>query len=83
LIFHGTQTVLMALLRGIGDVWVPTAVQFIGGWVLMLPIGAALAFIFNKGAPGLMGGLFVGVIFVATALTWRFLKMSRRDFVRL
>jgi MATE family multidrug resistance protein len=83
LIFHGAQTVLMASLRGIGDVWVPTAVQFVGGWVLMLPIGAALAFIFNKGAPGLMGGLFVGVIFVAAALIWRFLTMSRRGFVRL
>ena len=83
LLFHGAQTVLMASLRGIGDVWVPTAVQFVGGWILMLPIGAALAFTVNNGAPGLMGGLFVGVVFVAAALMWRFLAMSRRDFVRL
>ena len=83
LLFHGAQTVLMASLRGIGDVWVPTAVQFVGGWVLMLPIGATLAFTFNKGAPGLMAGLFVSVVFVAAALMWRFLAMSRRDFVRL
>jgi multidrug resistance protein, MATE family len=83
LLFHGAQTVLMASLRGIGDVWVPTAVQFVGGWVLMLPIGATLAFTFNKGAPGLMAGLFISVVFVAAALMWRFLAMSRRDFVRL
>lgn len=83
LLFHGAQTVLMASLRGIGDVWVPTAVQFVGGWVLMLPIGATLAFTSNKGAPGLMAGLFVSVVFVAAALMWRFLAMSRRDFVRL
>jgi len=83
LLFHGAQTVLMASLRGIGDVWVPTAVQFVGGWILILPIGATLAFTFNKGAPGLMAGLFISVVFVAAALMWRFLAMSRRDFVRL
>ncbi len=83
LVFHGAQTVLMAALRGIGDVWVPTAIQFVGGWILMLPIGAALAFTLNLGASGLMSGLFVGTVFVAAALVWRFLAMSRGDFIRL
>lgn len=83
LVFHGAQTVLMASLRGIGDVWMPTAVQFVGGWILMLPIGAILAFTAGFGAPGLMGGLLAGVVFVSAALVWRFLAMSRRDFVRL
>jgi len=83
LIFHGAQTVLMASLRGIGDVWVPTGVQFVSGWILMVPIGAVLAFSEGFAAPGLMGGLFVGVAFATVALMWRFLAMSRRDFARL
>ncbi len=83
LLFHGAQTVLMASLRGIGDVWIPTGVQFVSGWVLMVPIGAVLAFSQEFAAPGLMGGLFVGVAFATVALMWRFLVMSRRDFARL
>jgi len=51
--------------------------------VLMVPIGAVLAFSQEFAAPGLMGGLFVGVAFATVALMWRFLVMSRRDFARL
>ncbi len=83
LAFHGAQTVLMGALRGIGDVWYPTGVQFVGGWIFMLPFGAALAFTAGWGATGLMVGLLSSVVFATCVLAARFAKRSKGQFARL
>lgn len=83
LLFMGAQTVLMGALRGVGDVWYPTGVQFLGGWVLMIPVGAALAFAAGVGAAGLMIGLLCSVVFTTTVLTFRFRTVSKRQLSRL
>ena len=83
LAFHGAQTVLMGALRGVGDVWYPTGVQFIGGWILMLPVGAVLAFALDRGASGLMVGLLCSVVFATAVLARRFRKVSQGQFARL
>jgi MATE family multidrug resistance protein len=73
-LFDGTQAVATGALRGISETRVPMIVNVIGHWLLGLPVGYALCFVFGWGVAGLWIGLSIGLILAALVLTavwWR------------
>ncbi len=68
----GIQGVGIGILRGLTDVKIPTIITFIAYWVMALPIGYVLGFIFNFGVEGIWIGLLLGLTASATMLTIRF-----------
>ena len=74
----GTQGVGIGVLRGLMDVKIPTLITFVAYWVIALPIGYVLGFIFNFGVQGVWVGLLLGLTASATMLTIRFNIKSRQ-----
>jgi multidrug resistance protein, MATE family len=72
-LFDGLQVVATGALRGLGDTRTPMICHFMGYWVIGLPLGSLLCFGYGKGAPGLWGGLSVGLILIGIVLVevWR------------
>jgi MATE family multidrug resistance protein len=74
----GTQGVGIGVLRGLMDVKIPTLITFVAYWVIALPIGYVLGFIFDFGVQGVWVGLLLGLTASATMLTIRFNIKSRQ-----
>src|SRR5687767_11963320 len=73
-LFDGAQAVTTGILRGTGDTRTPLITNVVGHWVLGLPVGYALCFVFGWGVAGLWLGLSIGLVFVSAILTtvwWR------------
>ena len=70
-LFDGTQVVALGVLRGAGDTTVPAYVNFLGYWVIGLPVSYVLAFELGVGYTGLWWGLVVGLVVVAAILLVR------------
>ncbi|MDF2456268.1 MAG: hypothetical protein K0R51_2261 [Cytophagaceae bacterium] len=68
----GIQVVALGILRGIEDVNVPTVITLLAYWVIGLPIGYVLGFIFHLGIRGIWIGLLAGLTTSAILLTFRF-----------
>lgn len=83
LVFDGGQGVLMGALRGTGDVWIPSLIQLMSFWMVMIPAGALFSFVFDWGAAGLMGAVMAGVFTAFVALSTRFSIVSGRAIRRL
>lgn len=83
LIFDGGQGVLMGALRGTGDVWIPSLIQLLSFWMVMVPVGALFSFVFDWGTQGLMGAVMAGVFAAFVALSTRFSVVSGRAIRRL
>jgi len=83
LIFDGGQGVLMGALRGTGDVWIPSLIQLLSFWMVMVPVGALFSFVFDGGTQGLMGAVMAGVFAAFVALSTRFSVVSGRAIRRL
>lgn len=81
-LFDGVQVVCFGLLRGAGDVHVPSAANAVGYWVVGLPAGAFLAFRAGWGPVGIWTGLVVALACVAALLlarlAWRVRQGGRR-----
>lgn len=77
-ISDSTQAIGAGLLRGLKDVKVPTMLIFVAYWVLGIPSGYLLAFVFKLGAPGVWLGFIIGLTFSSVFLCTRFLKLARR-----
>jgi MATE family multidrug resistance protein len=67
-IFDGTQVVACGVLRGMGRPLPAAVFNFVGYWVLALPIGGWLALGTDWGLRGLWGGLCLGLVVVALCL---------------
>jgi multidrug resistance protein, MATE family len=78
-ISDATQAIGAGLLRGIKDVKLPTILICIAYWVVGIPVGALLAFVFNMGAVGMWIGLITGLTMASAFLMNRFLRMSKRN----
>lgn len=76
-ISDATQAIGAGLLRGIKDVRVPTILVGVAYWVVGLPLGYLLGFIFHMGAGGMWLGLIAGLTLASVFLITRFLKMAR------
>lgn len=70
-LFDGTQAVGCGILRGRGDTRAAAVINFIGYWMLGLPIGIALAFPSHVGPIGIWIGLTVGLAVVAVLIVAR------------
>jgi MATE family multidrug resistance protein len=68
-LFDGTQAVATGALRGISETRMPMIVNFVGHWVLGLPVSYVLCFQSGWGVQGLWLGLSIGLIVAAIVLT--------------
>jgi MATE family multidrug resistance protein len=76
-LFDGTQVVGLGVLRGIGDVNIPTLITFLAYWVVGIPIGYLLGFHFNLGVNGIWYGLTLGLLTASILLFLRFQNKTR------
>jgi multidrug resistance protein, MATE family len=74
----GFQVVGLGALRGMSDVKVPTLITVFSYWIVALPLGYLLGFVFNWGAQGVWIGLLFGLTVAAVSLFYRFNKRSRK-----
>jgi MATE family multidrug resistance protein len=77
-IFDGIQTVCTGALRGLGETRVPMIANFIGYWILGLPLGLTLCFILRWGIYGMWIGLTLALIVISLTLLARW----RRDSLK-
>lgn len=77
-LFDGAQVVGLGILRGIGDVNVPTIITFIAYWVFGLPMGYYLGIVLGLGASGIWYGLTLGLLISAGLIFIRFQYFSRK-----
>jgi multidrug resistance protein, MATE family len=77
-LFDGGQVVGLGILRGMGDVNVPTFITFLAYWVVGLPLGYGLGIIMGMGANGIWIGLTFGLLVSAVLLYLRFNKQSKK-----
>jgi MATE family multidrug resistance protein len=67
-IFDGVQVVGCGVLRGMGHTRPAAIFNFVGYWVVGLPLGAMLALHLGYGLPGIWWGLATGLLLVAGSL---------------
>ncbi|HEY7751203.1 MAG TPA: MATE family efflux transporter, partial [Ignavibacteriaceae bacterium] len=67
----GVQAVGIGILRGLTDVKIPTVITFTAYWIVGLPVGYILGFIFNLDVSGVWIGLLLGLTTSAILLTLR------------
>lgn len=77
-LFDGTQVIGLGILRGMGDVNIPTLITFLAYWVLGLPIGYLLGIYYGLGAKGIWYGLTLGLMTASLLLFVRFQAISKR-----
>jgi MATE family multidrug resistance protein len=82
-LFDGTQVVGLGVLRGIGDVNIPTIITFISYWVIGLPIGYLLGIYLDLGVLGVWYGLVCGLISASIMLFLRFQTISKRNKLKV
>lgn len=81
-LFDGTQVVGLGILRGLGDVNIPTFITFIAYWIIGIPVGYFLGIYLGMGANGIWYGLTLGLLVSAALLFARFHYFSKK-LVRL
>jgi MATE family multidrug resistance protein len=74
----GAQVAGLGALRGMKDVKIPTMITLLAYWILGLPVGYVLAFVWEMGAEGIWYGLLLGLTVAAFLLYFRFRSMLRR-----
>ncbi len=77
-LFDGTQVVGLGILRGMGDVNIPTIFTFIAYWMVGLPAAYFLGIIQGLGANGIWYGLTLGLLVSSVLLFMRFQQFSRK-----
>jgi MATE family multidrug resistance protein len=77
-IFDGIQIVSTGALRGLGETRVPMWANFVGYWILGLPLGFFLCFVLHRGIYGLWIGLTLALIVIATVLILRWNRDSKQ-----
>lgn len=78
-VFDGLQAIASHALRGLKDAVVPLIIAGIGYWLIGLGTGYVFGFRLGWGAPGLWGGVAIGLIFTGTLLAWRFELLAKRQ----
>lgn len=76
-LFDGTQVVGLGILRGIGDVNVPTFITFVAYWVIGIPLGYLLGIKLDLGVNGIWYGLTFGLLTASILLFFRFQNKTR------
>lgn len=76
-LFDGTQVVGLGVLRGLGDVNIPTFITFLAYWVVGIPVGYLLGFKFHLGVNGIWYGLTFGLLTASILLFLRFQNKTK------
>lgn len=79
LVVDASQGILTGALRGAADIWACIGVQFVCFWLICIPFCYLLAHRWGQGIPGLLGGLFIGLLAATLLLAWRFQVLSSRE----
>ncbi|ASZ09741.1 MULTISPECIES: MATE family efflux transporter [Chitinophaga] len=77
-LFDGTQVVGLGILRGMGDVKIPTVITLFAYWGLGLPIGYWVGIHQGLGVQGVWWGLLIGLLTASILLFFRFHYKSRQ-----
>jgi len=77
-LFDGTQVVGLGVLRGLGDVNMPTFITFLSYWVIGIPVGYLLGFHFGMGVKGIWYGLTFGLLTASVLLFIRFQNRTKK-----
>ncbi|HEY8781412.1 MAG TPA: MATE family efflux transporter [Mucilaginibacter sp.] len=77
-LFDGTQVVGLGILRGMGDVNIPTLITFLAYWVVGLPVGYILGLHLHLGVKGVWYGLVLGLMVSSILLFFRFQFISKK-----
>ena len=67
-LFDGLQVVATGALRGAGNTRIPMLANFVGYWVIGLPLGGFLCFKLKMGAVGMWLGLCLALVLIGSAL---------------
>lgn len=78
-ISDGVQVIALGALRGMKDVKIPTMITFFAYWVIALPVGYILAFIYGFGADGIWFGLFLGLTISGIWVFIRFINLANKQ----
>ena len=81
-LFDGAQVVGLGILRGMGDVNIPTGITFLAYWVIGLPIGYYWGIHLNWGINGIWYGLVLGLMVSAILLYIRYKSISKHHRLR-
>lgn len=76
-LFDGTQVVGLGVLRGMGDVNIPTIITFVAYWVIGIPLGYFLGIKLDLGVNGIWYGLTFGLLTASILLFIRFQNKTR------
>ena len=76
-LFDGTQVVGLGVLRGLGDVNIPTVITFVAYWIIGIPLGYFLGITLKMGVNGIWYGLTFGLLTASVMLFFRFQKKTR------
>ena len=74
----GLQAVLVGATRGVADTVLPTVLQFIAFWVIMIPLTYYLSIASGFGVNGLYSGIGISVVAASLFLAVRFAALTRR-----
>jgi MATE family multidrug resistance protein len=77
-LFDGTQVVGLGILRGMGDVNIPTIITFLAYWIIGLPVGYYLGLYLHMGVTGVWYGLTLGLAVSAGLMFLRFQYISKK-----
>ena len=77
-LFDGTQVVGLGVLRGMGDVNIPTLITFIAYWIIGLPSGYLMGITLGWGVNGIWYGLTLGLLTSSILLFLRYRYMVGR-----
>lgn len=76
-LFDGTQVVGLGILRGVGDVNIPTVITFIAYWIIGIPLGYFLGIVLDMGVNGIWYGLTFGLLTASILLFFRFQHQTK------
>jgi len=76
-LFDGLQVVATGALRGAGETRAPMVWNFVGHWLIGLPLGYYLCFVRGVGVIGIWVGLSAGLILIGIVLVIVWWRISR------
>ncbi len=82
-LFDGLQVIGFGVLRGAGDVRLPTVANLVGYYLMGLPFGYWLGLHLGLGPQGIWWGISLGLAIVGTSLLFRIRYVHRRGGVRV
>lgn len=76
----GVQVAGLGILRGIYDVYIPTAFTLLAYWVIGIPLGYYLSTRLGMGVDGIWYGLLAGLTCSALMLVFRFYRVALKQY---